>query len=207
MPSLQLHQLRVAAVAKLICNNFKKPLNERDVVLACLFHDMGNIVKFDLMVFPELVKPEGVEYWEAVKVEFRKKYGNDQHEVSEKIAREIGLSERVIDCIGAVAFSKAEQILAAGTWEQKICEYADSRVSPNGVDSLESRLREARKRYLVRNADNPIATTPQDRFEVVLEAEREIERQIFANATITPESVTETAAAPVIKELWEYPIA
>ena len=41
MPGLQLHQLRVAAVGKLICEHLKKPVRTKDVVVACLFHDMG----------------------------------------------------------------------------------------------------------------------------------------------------------------------
>ena len=87
MPSLQLHQLRMAAVAKLTFCNCKKLVNERDVILACLFHDMGNILKFDLTKFPEFTQPEGIEYWESVKDEYRKKYGTDQHVATEAVAR------------------------------------------------------------------------------------------------------------------------
>ena len=47
MPNLQLHQLRVAAVGKLICDNFNPPaggtVNERGVILARLFSHMGKI--------------------------------------------------------------------------------------------------------------------------------------------------------------------
>src|SRR3989344_4139901 len=146
MPSLQLHQLRVASVAKLICGSFTKPVNEKEVVLACLFHDMGNILKFDLTVFPEFVEPEGLKYWQKVQEEYRAKYGSDQHEASLKIARGLGLSDAVLLCIDSVAFSKAERTFAEGSWEQKICEYADTRVSPSGVLSLRDRLEEGRKR-------------------------------------------------------------
>ena len=71
MPNLQLHQLRVAAVGKLISEHFTVPVNVRDVVLACLFHDMGNILKFDLTQFPEFREPQGILYWEEVKKERR----------------------------------------------------------------------------------------------------------------------------------------
>jgi len=73
MPSLSLHQLRVAAVAKLICDSFKERIDTNNVVLACLYHDMGNIIKFDLNYFPEFTKPEGLEYWQKIKEDYIKK--------------------------------------------------------------------------------------------------------------------------------------
>ena len=205
MPSLALHQVRVAAAAKFIADNFAKPIHKQDVILACLFHDIGNILKFDLTIFPEALQPEGIEYWRAIKDDYRKKYGADQHEATIKIAREIGLSDEVISCISIVAFSKAEEVLQNGSWEQKICEYADSRVAPGGIASLEDRLRDARKRYLARHTD-PGAISTQDGFEILLEAERQIERQIFEETSITSEDITDTAIAPIIEELWEYPV-
>src|SRR3989344_8748672 len=92
MPSLQLHQLRVAAVAKLLCEGCTKPINEHDVILACLFHDMGNIIKSELSYFPDFTEPEGVEYWERVKADFVEAYGTDSHTANIAIAKEIGFS-------------------------------------------------------------------------------------------------------------------
>src|SRR3989338_7200834 len=115
MPSLQLHQLRVAAVAKLLCEHLKKSVRTKDVVVACLFHDMGNIVKFQLGDIPEFLEPEGLAYWEGVKAEFIEKYGREQHAANETIAREIGLSEDVISCILAINFSKIGEVVASGS--------------------------------------------------------------------------------------------
>ena len=72
MPNLQLHQLRVASVAKIIAENFKEKLDKESIVIACLFHDMGNIIKFNFSYFTEFLKPEGLEYWQAVKNEYIK---------------------------------------------------------------------------------------------------------------------------------------
>jgi len=62
MPSLQLHMFRVAGVASVICENFKQPelINQDDIVSACLLHDMGNIIKFNLSLFPQFLEPEGL---------------------------------------------------------------------------------------------------------------------------------------------------
>ena len=74
MPTLQLHQLRVAGVAKIIADSFNGEIDKESIVLACLFHDMGNIIKFDLKNFPEYNQPEGIEYWQKVQSEFLEKY-------------------------------------------------------------------------------------------------------------------------------------
>jgi hypothetical protein len=208
MPSLQLHQLRVAAVGKLICENFNETLKMNDVILACLFHDMGNILKFDLTVFPESVQPEGLSHWEAVKVEYRNKYGTDQHAASIAIAREIGLSNPVIECIDLIAFSKAAEVLAGDSYEAKICEYSDSRVGPLGVMPLEERLRDGRKRYLNRadGFQHDMAKSSAS-FEAGVQLERKLEQQIFAHAAIKPEDITSAAVVPIVEELWEYPVA
>ena len=99
MPKLQLHQLRVTAVAQTICKVFAERVDERTVVTACLFHDMGNIIKFDLTKFPDFLEPEGLEHWSQVKKEFEEKYGFDQHAATLMIARELGLSVPVLECI------------------------------------------------------------------------------------------------------------
>lgn len=207
LPALQLHQLRVAAVGKMVTEHFSGDLDAHTITLACLFHDMGNVLKFDLTQFPEFLEPEGVEYWAGVKAEYEKKYGTDQHAATLAMAREIGLSDEVITCIDSVAFSKAEATLAEGSWEQKICEYADSRAAPRGILSLDGRLREARERYMKRKGEHDIAIVPEDRFEEIVEAEREIERRIFAHMSLKPEDITDASIAPIVEELWEYGIA
>ena len=210
MPSLQLHQLRVASVAKLICSNFTKPVNEKDVILACLFHDMGNIVKFDLGYIPEFLEPEGLAYWQNVQREYKRKYGGaDQHAANESIARELGLSEEVISYIAAVSFSKVGEVVKSASFEKKICEYSDSRVGPHGILSLDERLRDGRQRYLKRidAVQQDGVAAPADTFEALMKLEHELEKQLFAVSDITPEGITDAEVAPLIEELRTYPIA
>lgn len=207
MPSLRVHQLRVAAVGKMICDNFKNPVNTHDVILACLFHDMGNILKFELSTFPEFTEPEGVEYWESVKLGYREKYGTNQHLATEKIAREIGLSESAIACMKAVDFTKLDGTLESGTTEMLICEYADMRVAPHGIVPMEQRLREGRERYRTRGTAGEWMADSSDRFDILMEAARGIERIVLRDTPLAPEDINDAAAAPLIEELWEYPLA
>lgn len=207
MPGLQMHQLRVAAVGKLICDNFKKPVNAQDVILACLFHDMGNILKFELAMFPEFTEPQGLAYWESVKTEYEKKYGTNQHVATEKIAREIGLSEDVIMYMKAVDFTRLDETLKEGTTETLICEYADMRVAPHGIVGMEQRLRDGHDRYLSNGTAKEWMADSSERFETLLDAARGIEQIVLRDTHIAPEDINDAAVAPLIEELWDYPVA
>lgn len=204
MPSLQLHQLRVAAVAKLLCEGFTKPINGRDVILACLFHDMGNILKFDLSLFPEFTQPQGVAYWESVKAEYTKKYGEDEHAATQAIMTEIGLPESVMHLMEGVGFSKVDHVAASDSFEQKIVQYSDLRVGPHRILSLEERIEEGRKRYL--GSGRSIGAPDEGRYQVLVEAARKIEKEIFAEVTIRPENINDASVAPIVEKLWEYSV-
>lgn len=204
MPSLQLHQLRVAAVAKLICGNFQKPVNTDDVILACLFHDMGNIVKFDLALYPDLLQPEGREYWQEVKNKCIKIHGSSAHGASIAIAREINLSDSVISIIDSISFSEMEHTMRGSSQEVKVAEYADCRIAPHGTVSIKERFADAVGRYAHRYRTAEEATSA---YAMYTNLGLEIERQLFANTSIKPEDISDAALAPLIEELWEYAVA
>jgi len=206
LPSLQLHQLRVAAVAKLICDNYNDTVSTNDVLLECLFHDMGNIVKSDLRYFPGFVQPEGLEYWQKIKEEFLQKYGSEQHIANAAIGREIGLPEHIIDIMNKTGFSKIGSVVEAHSLELKICQYADSRVGPHGVLSLDARLEEGRERYVAGKKNKAYYDTDAG-FEKLAAAAHELERQIFSALTIRPEDINDMTVVPGIEKLSQYPVA
>jgi|SRR3989344_3606743 len=206
MPSLQLHQLRVAAVGKLIVDNFKEPVSKEDVILACLFHDMGNIVKSDLSRFPEFCEPEGLSYWEDVKADFIRRYGSHAHEANIAIGKELQLLENVVAIMDASSFSRLENVLASDSVELKILQYADTRVGPYGVLSIGERLVEARKRYVARIKTKEYYETDEN-FEKLSKAAYGIEKQILALTTIGPDDINEAAVTPLLEQLRKYPVA
>ena len=73
-PALQLHQFRVTGVALQIIGSIDVAVDADSIIVACLLHDMGNIIKFNLDYFPEFLEPEGLEYWQYVQNEFIEKY-------------------------------------------------------------------------------------------------------------------------------------
>lgn len=200
---LQMHQLRVASVARHIALHSHGAADPDTVTRVGLFHDMGNIIKADLPRYQEFLEPEGLAYWQGVQREFIETYGRDEHVATRALCEAIGLSSRELALIDNMRFSRTQWILEEGSLEQKICKYADMRVSPWGIVLMRERLAEARARY---------AGTPMDKGEKYTEEELarsaalcdEIESYIFTHISLVPESITDTSMASLVEELKKY---
>lgn len=206
MPQLREHMLRVGAVAKIICDAVnsaaQEKVNTRNVVTACLLHDMGNIIKFDLTFFPEFVQPESLEYWQNVKNGFVNKYGNNEHVATDKIVEEIGVGKEILDLLSLTGFSKVLQVLESKSLEQKICNYADMRVGPFGILSIKDRTDDGIKRNAKKTSDTK---NVQVDFQKIVEGLKTLEDQIFTKTSIIPSSISDQTTKMVIEELkgWE----
>lgn len=196
MPNLQVHQLRVAAVAKIIAENFNGDLDVESIITACLFHDMGNIIKSDLARFPEFVEEKGIEYWQSVKDEFVQKYGSDENVATRIIAKEIGLNASATECLNHIGFSNLSINEKGNSFENKICNYSDMRVGPHGIVSLEERYIDGRKRYAT--SKHVVAS---DKYEELAQSGRVMENQIFSQSKIKPEDITDEKIKDLMEEL------
>ena len=205
-PNLQLHQLRVAAVAKTICDSLRQTVDTRAVVLASLFHDMGNIIKFDFAL-PLGDSAEDIPKWRAVQREFIERYGTDEHAATKEIAKEIGIPIDVMRIVDSFGFKKMENMRDMLPLEYKIAEYSDLRVAPTGVVSLDERIAEGRARYLRRtDHEKHGMTADEGKHQILLEAAHEIERQIFALSSIKPEDITDESVQATVNELRSYAV-
>lgn len=203
MPHLELHQLRVASIAWIICDSLSLDLNKDLIVTACLLHDMGNVIKFDLSQTKSIfgLSDEEIEDITKVKNEFIDKYGDDEHEATVKIIKELGLSDNVIYLAGENRFSsmckhsKEEDLL------KKIIHYSDGRVGPHGVLSYDERMHDANKRY--KNHKLSIEEEERDR---LVNCGKDIEKYIFSFSNIKPEDINDESVAPMIEELKNFEI-
>jgi putative nucleotidyltransferase with HDIG domain len=201
MSVLSRHMLRVAAVASMICDNLTEPVNKKDIVTACLFHDMGNIIKFDLNYFPEFNKPEGLEYWQNVQNEYFEKYGENEHKATLKIMKEFGLSHEVIEIVENMHFLQLYDYRDGDNINTKIMNYADNRVNPHGVVSYDERLDEARIRY-----QNRKDAVPDEERQKLVACGKDIEKQIFAKCKIRPEDINDETVKSIIESLKNFVI-
>ncbi len=163
MPNLQLHMLRAAAVGAYIADrwNDKKQIDKNIIISTLLLHDMGNIIKFELGKFPEILGQEQqkLSYWKNIQQEFFQKYGYDEHLATFAIAREIGISCEVQEVLENMGSSNLAKVLETGEYNAKICMYADLRVAPFGIVSIDKRFDDLIARYQGR--DHPIANIKQ----------------------------------------------
>jgi hypothetical protein len=205
-PWLQMHQLRVAAVGKTVAERIEGT-DTSAVVLCCLFHDMGNILKFDLRSSAPLASmiPDGERaYWINVQKEYEAAYGSNEHRATEAIAREIGLPPVVLSLIRDMGFSKAASILQGSRLELFAVEYADQRVGPMGVLSLEDRLSDGNRRYAGRYGQ--ATTEEQVPYKENVEALYCIEDRLMELAQMVPKAINDVSIAPTINELQSFRI-
>lgn len=201
MPNLQMHQLRVAGVVSQLCDSLNLEVTKETLIITCLLHDMGNIIKSRLDYFPEFIQPEGLDYWQNVKYEFIQKYGDDEHEATVQIIKELGLSERVVSLAGENRFSYMCKHSEAEDLMQKLIHYADGRVGPHGILSYDERMNDANKRY--KNHKLSVEEEERDR---LVNCGRDIEKYIFSHSTIKPEDINDESIAPMIEELKNFEI-
>lgn len=202
MPNLAEHMFRVTAVAETIGHHLlSAPLPEGalpftqtdldDVVTACLLHDLGNMAKFKLEYFPEFVEPQGLAYWLKIQQRFWQNYGKNAHQATLQMLGELGVSGRVKELVDAVSFNKAKQNQTSPDYARKLCAYADMRVGPHGIVSLDGRFVDGNTRYAPDGKVGP--------FTYAMSAcLRNIERQLFAVIALQPEDITDQKIAPLL---------
>ncbi len=200
MPSLQLHMFRVGGVASVICDSISVPVDRNSVISVCLLHDMGNIIKFDLDLFPEFLEPEGRDYWKKVQDEYFEKYGRDEHTATIEIAKEIGANDRILELLNSVGFSNADENFQSEDFNKKIAAYSDMRAEPHGIVSLEDRLDDGHKRFKIHKP----GFSDENFFQEMGEYLRKIEKQIFENTSIKPSDITDEKVKNYVESLKDF---
>jgi hypothetical protein len=172
--NLREHMLRVAKVGRIIAGGWKGEINKSLIIKAGLVHDLANIVKFQLDEGSDLI-PKQKEVIE--------KYGSDDHLATEKMLRELGLDEKIIEMVQRKSFRNAIEVAKGNDWPLKILFYADLRVMPAGVTDLETRMNDAVTRL------EKYRVHPQK--EELMQNAREVEKQIQAMTTVNLEEIND----------------
>ena len=200
--NLQEHMYRVAAVGLSIADMVsKKAMLDRDrVATALLLHDMGNIIKYDLD--KSVFSPEETERLRKVRDEFISKYGDEERAAMFAIAREVGAPEEAIHILENVGSSKVHLTIESDDWYRKICSYADFRVAPYGIVSINERFDDVLKRYESRvHALADKEKTEGKRKNCLI-----LESQIQAVVSGDLSKITDESVAPILSQLPEFEI-
>ncbi len=190
------HLLRTAAVAVQITTHCNKEINKELVQNAMLLHDLGNIVKSDVHRF-SFFETENEEYWEKKKEEIMKTYGTHDDNATESMLNIIDISQELKSLIQRGKNDKVWEAVEHNDWNAKICLYADYRVGPRSVLSLQERFDDLERRYKEKPPEYHLSNEEAHRIQ---NGFREVEKQIFAECDISPEDVTETSIQEFLVE-------
>ena len=131
---------------------------------------------------------EDKKYWEEIKQDFIKQYGDQEIMATLAILKELSIDNQIKEIIQSNDFSHICEIQGSDSIERKIVKYADLRVGPHGVLTLQERLDEASKRY-----GKWEDTKSSCCFE--------IEKQIFSHSSLKPEDITDESIKDRLEKL------
>lgn len=198
--NLQHHMIRVAAFGKVISDLMvDEEIDQHLVVSTLLLHDMGNILKFKLDSTQMLAEIDRgrVEELRAIQAEYRQKYGPSPDLATIKIMKEIGVDQEVVTLFTESSWESLHDTIEKMDFQRKICYYADMRVDPFGVVTLEERFSDLRKRY----------STNKDNVENNHKLAKILEKQIQSKLDIDLNSITESAIEPIWDEIEQWEIS
>lgn len=194
IPSIIKHQKLVAAVAWQICDELDISKNESEIIVkTCLLHDMGNILKRTSNKF---LPKDGTD-WEKYMLEFSNKYGENHDIATLSIIKELGIKDKEkilkkLEWIGASNilskdFEEIENIEIINL----IAPYADVRVAPDGIVSIDQRIKEAKARN----------SFIKDETNKIKKYYRKIEERIFSFSKIKPNNIDKTSINKYLKKV------
>ena len=190
---------RVAAVAATLFDAHELADYRDELISACLLHDMGNIVKFNFDALL-IVSPDERNHWEVAQKKMIAQYGTSAHKATLAIVDAIGVSSRVREIVDGVDFSNCEKIAESNDVLLMMAQYADARVTPNGIASLDERMEDMLTRYAHKHNRNDEETMRQIR------ALENIEQQLFTGLLFTPSDITEDSTQLMREELKNFVI-
>lgn len=201
---LQTHMYWVTAMAVYVSDHLLDPTQVRRdfLIAACLLHDMGNIVKFDLDKTPDSHIQEHKEYWRKVQQEVKALYGDNEGVATVAMAREITQNGELLTLLGMSGLTKIMRAHESNDMTIKIFRYADERISPKGVVTVDERYDDIAKRY--RGRDHPLADTKYlaQRRRIV----QEIEKKIQTASLISLQSITTDMLDSYVRKLTTFVI-
>lgn len=195
---LQMHMLRVAACCMLILDNWKQniKISKNSLLRIALLHDMGNMAKIqdNQIDNPKFAK---------IRKKYIDRYGKDDHKINLVIGQQEGLTYEELKILDNKRLIRNKEIKDSNDYILKICAYCDQRVAPNGVESLEGRLKELQERH--KNKPNGSMHNPKIA-EQLIKYGLEVEQQVIKQCKLVPEQINNQTISLYIEELKKYNI-
>jgi len=198
--NVQRHMFCVAGVAKQICENCNEKIDFTDLIATCLIHDLGNIIKMnftnnDKIILLDKEDIQKLDYFKKKQEEFWKKYGKNDNLANELIAKELGVNDEIIYLLE----NKAIEHKPIDFWKDDlpliILAYADCRVSPHGVVSMQERIDEYTQRNeFYKDKEKMENTKKFEEFSKLMESE------LFSKLKIKPQDINQESIKKYTQE-------
>ncbi len=197
LPNLKKHLLDVAAITYLISNNWignETPFLTPEAIKAALLHDVGNMAKSKTSSVSEYlhVSPEELKIWQAKLEQFHQKYGTDDHKVTDMLLNKLNVDTKIREAIQKKSFGNIITNYKGEDWLVKLISYADLRINPEGIVSVQERLDYIKDRY-------PKYSERVD-FNEMCKAALNLEKKIQHLTSLDLNSINEDALDSVIKD-------
>jgi len=212
--NLELHMFWVSALGQKIIDHWVGPkLHQKHTVSALLLHDIGNLVKFELnsswwlknmqkIVLEETNSTNFLNNLKKAQTQMIKKYGKNSELANVAILKEIGVEKGIIELIEDHSWERLTVALNTENWEEKIVEYCDLRVIPNGLTTVENRMNDLRQRYQHRDS----SWADQESFQSRLSLVKQLEDQLEERTNIQLKTITHKEIESLVLPLSNYEI-
>lgn len=175
--TLQQHMFNVAAVGLWVVDHWTEAQLDRNLIAtSLLLHDIGNLVKFNLKKYADLLGEDrkDVKKWIKLQKKFIKKYGKNAHKAGDKILEELKIGPEVKKITSLLGPAGLLEVSKSHNWHYKIAYYADARVAPHGLVSLKERFDDLHKRYAHQSEWQAKAT--EERYKMCVNLEQQLQK-------------------------------
>lgn len=197
LPNLKDHLLDVASLTALICRNYKEelPVSYDDAIKAAILHDIGNMAKSDPDTLGSYldVNEHDLELWKDRLKAFKDKYGYNDHEVTQRLLRELKVPSNISQAIQNKSFGNIIANASSDDLLVKLISYADLRINPNGIVSVQERLEYIKNRY-------PKYSERED-FDQMCQAALDLELEVQKSTNVDLQSITSEQLKTLAKSL------
>ena len=191
--NLQEHMLRVAALSKIIVDNWNGPaINKPAIITACVIHDIAKPVMFDLSKQAQfgMTQKEISDLYKLQEI-IKTKFGTDEHSATVEMCKDLRAGKDVIKILENIEWEFIPRLLKNNNFEPLVGIYCDMRISPDGIHKMADRFENLSKREGPGYHD----------FEQVTHDGNILEQTIQENVKIDLNSITNAELNPLFPEL------
>ncbi len=152
--------LRVAGLGSILIKHWRgQKIDGPAVVTTLIFHDIAKPLTFDINKQAKFVtSPEALESLRGDMNWLKENFGEDEHRALNLIFDQIGLSQNAKRILDNLEWIYSDRLLTEKDDESLLAIYADMRIGPQGILSIDQRMHELNARSPIEDFDNRLVS-------------------------------------------------